>query len=63
MLSVARHAADPAAALTDDMNAFDEGAVPVEPGGDIAVDACVAAALEVCGGECGAWSVERGGGG
>lgn len=47
MLSVARHAADPAAALTDDMGAFDEGAVAIDVDGDVAVDECVATALGV----------------
>ncbi len=47
MLSVARHAADPAAALTDDMGAFDEGAVAIDADGDVAVDECVARALGV----------------
>lgn len=48
ILSVARHAADPAVALVDDVDTLSEaGAVTMEPDEDVAVDACVAKAMKV----------------
>jgi hypothetical protein len=48
VLSVARHAADPAVALVDDVDTVsDEGAVVMDPDQDVAVDACIAKSLGV----------------
>ena len=45
---MARHAADPAVALVDDVDTLSEaGAVTMEPDEDVAVDACVAKAMKV----------------
>ncbi len=48
VLSVARHAADPAVALVDDVDTgSDEGAVVMDVDQDVAVDACIAKSLGV----------------